>query len=294
VNTSKSVVFFSSYGLRSGWRSLFFVLILLAIMIPVMIPIQQKLRVQGHGPQLFLLMEAASAASVILATWICARFIEHKPFIAFGLGMVGAFRKASIGLLCGFLSLSFLIIILNFFGYEQFAGLSLHGSSIWQYGILWGMVFVLVAINEELTTRGYLLFTLSQGIGFWPAAFVLSLLFAAGHLHNAGEELIGIIAAGVIGVILAWTLKRTGSLWWAIGYHAAWDWAETYFYGVPDSGTVAEGHLLNTAAHGSKLLSGGSVGPEGSILVLPVVALLPVVVWLAFRPTPPPGLDRLR
>jgi hypothetical protein len=162
-----------------------------------------------------------------------------------------------------------------------------------RFGAIWGLVFVFVAINEELTTRGYLLFTLTEGIGFWPAAIVLAALFAAGHLKNSGEQFIGIFAAGLIGVILAWTVRWTGSLWWAMGYHAAWDWAETYFYGVPDSGTVAPGHLFNSAARGPEWLSGGSVGPEGSIFVLPVVLLLIWVVRTLFPPTPPAGLKRL-
>jgi hypothetical protein len=66
----------------------------------------------------------------------------------------------------------------------------------------------------------------------------------------------------------------TGSAWWAIGCHAAWDWAETYFYGTPDSGFVAQGHFLTTAPVGNTLWSGGTDGPEGSLLVAPVILLL--------------------
>jgi hypothetical protein len=162
------------------------------------------------------------------------------------------------------------------------------------YGSLWALVFLLVAMNEELTTRGYLLFALTQAVGFWPAALILSTLFAAGHLSNPGEQWIGIAGAGLIGLALAWTVRWTGSLWWAIGYHAAWDWAETYFFGVPDSGTVAQGHLLSSVSHGASWLSGGPAGPEGSLFVIPIVALLVLFVWRTFPSTPPKELDRLR
>jgi hypothetical protein len=74
-------------------------------------------------------------------------------------------------------------------------------------------------------------------------------------------------------------LRRTGNLWFAVGFHAAWDWGETYFYSVPDSGMVARGHLLSSSMQGPLWLSGGSVGPEGSVLCFVVIA----VVWLAFE-----------
>ena len=96
------------------------------------------------------------------------------------------------------------------------------------------------------------------------------------------------MAAGAIGLLLAWTVLWTGSLWWAIGYHAAWDWAESYFYGVPDSGTVMPGHLLMTSAHGPQWLSGGAAGPEGSVFVFPIIVLLALVV--RFTVAPGPGL----
>ena len=68
----------------------------------------------------------------------------------------------------------------------------------------------------------------------------------------------------------------------AIGFHASWDWGETYFYGVPDSGEVASGHLLNASFSGPSWLTGGSVGPEGSWLCILLILLLGCIfaAWL--------------
>jgi hypothetical protein len=74
----------------------------------------------------------------------------------------------------------------------------------------------------------------------------------------------------------------TGSAWWAIGCHAAWDWAQTYFYGTADSGLTAKGHLLTTTPSGSALWSGGTDGPEGSLLVLAAIALILVIVLVQY------------
>jgi hypothetical protein len=110
--------------------------------------------------------------------------------------------------------------------------------------------------------------------GFWQAAWVTSTIFGFIHTGNPSENSIGIFAAALIGFVFCVSVRVTGSAWWAIGCHAAWDWAETFFYGAADSGMVAPGHYLTTTATGNALWSGGAAGPEGSLLVIGVILLL--------------------
>lgn len=127
----------------------------------------------------------------------------------------------------------------------------------------------------------------ASSAGFWNAAWLTSTLFGAMHTGNNGENWIGIFAAAFIGFVFCVSIWVTGSAWWAIGCHAAWDWAETYFYGTADSGFVAPGHLLSTSPAGNPLWSGGTDGPEGSLLIIPIVLLL--LAWLLViyrRPKP--------
>jgi membrane protease YdiL (CAAX protease family) len=127
----------------------------------------------------------------------------------------------------------------------------------------------------------------APGAGFWQAAWLTSTLFGFGHTGNNGENWIGIFAAAFIGFVFCVSIWLTGSAWWAIGCHAAWDWAETYFYGTADSGLVAPGHLLSTTTAGNPLWSGGTDGPEGSLLIIPIVLL--ILAWLLVvyrRPRP--------
>jgi membrane protease YdiL (CAAX protease family) len=114
----------------------------------------------------------------------------------------------------------------------------------------------------------------AKGSGFWQAAWVTSTLFGFIHTGNNGENWVGILAAGAIGFVFVVSVRVTGSAWWAIGCHAAWDWAETYFYGTADSGLQAQGHLLTTQPAGNALWSGGTDGPEGSVLVLGIILLM--------------------
>jgi len=130
----------------------------------------------------------------------------------------------------------------------------------------------------------------AESAGFWQASWVTSTFFGFGHTGNNGENWIGIFAAAFIGFVFCVSVRVTGSAWWAIGCHASWDWGETYFYGTADSGMVAQGHYLTTSLTGPGLWSGGADGPEGSILVLPVVLLLLAVLLVVYRRRKPTAI----
>lgn len=121
-----------------------------------------------------------------------------------------------------------------------------------------------------------------EGGGFWQAAWVTSTLFGFIHTGNNGENWIGIFAAAGIGFVFCVSVWVTGSAWWAIGCHAGWDWAETYFYGTADSGMQAQGHYLTTSPTGNVFWSGGTDGPEGSLLVLGAILLILVGLLVVY------------
>jgi hypothetical protein len=175
-----------------------------------------------------------------------------------------------------------IIFLIRAFGGFSFGDLALRGPALWGYAALWIVVFLFVGLFEEFLFRGYAQFTLANGMGFWPAAVALSGGFAAIHLHNRGEDKIGSLSVFVIGMFFCLTLRRTGNLWFAVGMHAAFDWGETFLFSVPDSGLVAPGHLLNSSFHGPVWLTGGTVGPEGSVMAFAVVGIAAVIFASVF------------
>ncbi|HEY7616262.1 MAG TPA: CPBP family intramembrane glutamic endopeptidase, partial [Terriglobales bacterium] len=187
-------------------------------------------------------------------------------------------RQFWAGVVWGLVALTLLIVAMRAAGAFYFGGLELHGTRILKFAAFWGVFFIVVGLFEEFLFRGYTQFTVSRGIGFWPAALLLSCIFGGIHLGNKGEAWIGALAAGLIGLFFCLTLRRTGNLWFAVGFHASWDWGETYLYGVPNSGIEMPGQLLNSSLQGSHWLSGGSVGPEGSIFAFILIGLL----WVVF------------
>ena len=222
--------------------------------------------------QVILVLSATLPAFVMAA-------IEGRRFAEFGLPRRNAFRgNFWAGTLWGIAWLTVLMAALRMAGAFSFGSLALHGARVAKYGVYYAIFFLLTGFFEEFTARGYSQWVLSRGINFWPSAVLLSAAFGAVHSTNPGESKVGIVAAGLIGFFFCLTLRRTGDLWWAIGFHMSWDWGETYLYSVPDSGGVMPGHLLNSSFRGPDWLTGGSVGPEGSLLVFVVIAAM----WVLF------------
>lgn len=282
------VIFLGPSGLRPGWR-IFLYLGMAVILFFLLSPFEHLIPLR-HAGRLWrdFYIEAVLAISAIAPSAIMA-VVEKRPFGAYGLPPRSAFgQQFWIGLLWGIVSLSGLLLLMDAVGVFSFGNLALHGIRIARFSIFWGAYFLLVGFFEEFTVRGYMLFTLASGIRFWPAAIVLSLIFGGLHLFNSGEAWIGALAAAFIGLFFCLTIRRTGTLWFAVGMHTSWDWSESFLYSVPDSGGTSPGHLMNPSFHGSAWLTGGAVGPEGSLLVFVVLAIL----WLLFDRMYPPKTDR--
>ncbi len=268
-------LFFGSDGLRPGWGLIFYFTAYYLLRRAAETFSYPRsvgaLRVE-------LLDECALLIAALLPSLVLAR-IEHRPWQAYGFALRNAFGKLFwIGTAWGIAALSLLMCTLSGIHAFAFGHVVLRGLRIERFALFWALMFVVVALFEEFFFRGYAQFTLARGVRFWPAAIALSCCFGILHLGNEGEQWRGAVAAACIGLFLCLTLRRTGNLWFAVGFHAAWDWGESFLYSVPDSGMKSPGHLLSSSLHGPAWLSGGSVGPEGSVVCFLVIA----VTWAVF------------
>jgi membrane protease YdiL (CAAX protease family) len=277
-------LFLGPDGLRSGWGVAFYLAMFLLLQWPVA-DLASAHDFGAGGLWSMMLGELGNLVAAVIPALVLAR-VERRPWRVFGLPGSQVFgRLFWVGALWGFAGISLLMFALYGLHAFGFGHLVLHGGRLARFAAFWAVMFLLVGLFEEFLMRGYSQFTLSRGIGFWPAAVVLSCVFGLIHLRNEGEQWRGLLAVVCIGFFFCLTLRRTGNLWFAIGFHAAWDWGETFFYSVPDSGMVSRGHLLSASLRGADWLSGGSVGPEGSVLCFVVIAL----VWIAFHRIYPPA-----
>jgi uncharacterized protein len=285
-------------GVRAAWRFLMFVALAFVFFIGfgTLLALLQPQRFQRPAgpfimsPRSTITQEVILLGAVFLAAFIMSQ-MEKRSFWSYGMPLRGAFGKLFWqGVLFGLVLESVEILLIAAFRGFSLSGLALAGETAAKYAVLWAVSFILVGIFEEFTFRGYAQYTLTTGMGFWPAAITTSMLFGALHLGNPGEAWVGALSVVMVGLFLCFTLKRTGSLWFAIGFHAAVDYAETFIYSVPDSGVPASGHLLNSSLHGARWLTGGDIGPEGSVFVFVVLGLaFPVMAWLYPRKEQPSG-----
>lgn len=274
------VLFFGPDGLRPGWGFAFYALGFLALQ-KIAAAMADAHDFGESGLWTMLLEEAGFFVAAVIPAVVLAR-VERRRWGAYGLPMRSAFvRLFGSGTLWGFGAISFLMVALYGLHAFAFGHIVFHGVRLARFAAFWAVYFLVVGMFEEFCLRGYSQFTLARGMGFWPAAIILSCAFGLIHLRNGGEEWPGLLAAACIGLFFCLTLRRTGNLWFAVGFHAAWDWGESFFYSVPDSGMVSPGHLLSSSLHGPRWLTGGSVGPEGSLLCFVVIALS----WIAFERT---------
>jgi membrane protease YdiL (CAAX protease family) len=271
-------VFLGPDGLRAGWGFTFYVATFLLLQRAVA-GLAWSRNFGDSGLWSMMLEEFGDLIAALIPAAVLM-LVERRPWRVYGLPAKEAFgRLFWVGALWGFAGISLLMFSLYGLHGFVFGHVVLHGARLLRFAGFWAGMFLLVGLFEEFLLRGYTQFTLARGIGFWPAALALSVSFGLIHLRNEGEHWTGLAAVACIGFFFCLTLRRTGTLWFAVGFHAAWDWGETYFYSVPDSGMVAPGHLLSSSLHGPPWLSGGSVGPEGSLFCFVVIA----IVWLAFE-----------
>ena len=248
--------------------------------------VQQHVKAGGNLPPWILILdEVMLLGCTLLATWVMTR-LDGSPFVSIGLPRVRWLRDLAAGCAVGFCMIGLLVAGLLAFGFGRLepptAGWAV---ALWS-GLAWAAAAMLIGFTEEIAFRGYLFAILRERYGFWIGALVVTGLFMVAHGHNPDENLIGLLTTAVVSVLFCFAILRTGTLWWVIGCHAAWDWAESYFFGSADSGMYSSGRLLTLLPHGNAYLSGGTDGPEGSLLCLAVLlaALLALPLLIRRRP----------
>jgi len=271
-------IFFNERGLRSGWRLFIFIGINVGLMALANILFTKVLHIQDRpdlDPIGFILDELQVLIIVLIATLIMAR-IERRRLVDYGIPMQKPFgRDFWAGVGYGMGSTSLIVALIAAFGGYRILGLAIHGGAVWYFTLLWLVANLLIGFAEELEFRAYLLATLADGIGFWPAAVLLSIGFGALHYffkpHERWEDF---AATGLLGLFACLTVRRTGTLAFVIGFHAAFDFANLFVWSGQNAGVYAVGHLLETRWQGANWLTGGLLGPEASWITLAVALLM--------------------
>lgn len=232
----------------------------------------------------FFILRALIALGLI---WIFRKWIDQRRFLDLGFHVThDSLREFGAGF--GFVMIAWCAIFLlslafrgaNLVGFAWDASdfLTLVGA------LLVGLIFnVLVGVVEESDTRGYILQNLAEGIQLIPAIAVSSLYFGLLHLLNPGAGWLSTIGIFFSGILLAMGYYVTRQLWFSIGMHAAWNFAEGPVFGFRVSG-LDMGGLFQLKIAGPEWLMGGAFGPEaGALAVIVEIVMIGMLVYLTQR-----------
>ena len=283
-------IFVGPMGVRAGWRALIFLGIVIAVQAVLQEIVLLILKARGiAAPEglyalFFLVSDTIALIAVVIATGIMARW-ERRKFTDYGLPGKNVFgRRFWEGAVFGYAGVSLLILLIFLAGEYSPGSLAIHGAALARATVLWVLASLAIGFAEEYFFRGYPQFILTQGMGFWPAAFLISLLFGALHYFTKPyERWPDWASTGLIALLLCLTLRRTGDLRFAIGFHAAFDFGAIFVYSGPNGGRLAPDRLLTATFHGGDWLTGGKLGPEASLLVFPVIAAMFVAFHFLYR-----------
>lgn len=285
LSTIKSI-FVGRDGVRAGWRFLFFVAGIELAEFYVRTPLLSLLsrlsavNLDELSAPALLIEELVGFVLVLLVTGIAA-WLERRRVDDYGLPVSQAFgRLFWKGMLAGLLVVVFVAGAMIATGAMTVQGLALKGTYLPWFGLLWLGANVLVGLNEEYLFRGYALRVLWRGAGFWPAAVITTAIFAGLHLSKPHENAMDIGMIFVLGLAICLSVRKTGTLWWAVGWHVAFDFGQFFLIGTNNGGQTPVGHLFDVSFPGPAWLNGGELGTEASVFMVPAaIATFVYVGW---------------
>jgi membrane protease YdiL (CAAX protease family) len=280
-----SVLLNSNNELRSGWKFAGYLVFFFIILTATNVVLEAVVRPPSDQIGLLALNALALLVPAVGAMWLSARFLDHRPLRAFGVGFLPYWRAHFlIGLGLAAVMLAILIGGCYAFGYVSMrwtAGLTPAGTLIATFGLI-----LLSAVNEELVFRGFPLQVLVEGMGRWPAILTLSTLFGSLHLTNPNASILGVVNTIVAGVLLSLAYVKTRSLWLPYGIHIGWNLGLGFVFGFPLSG-LDLASLWTTGIAGSETILGGGYGPEGGLLATFLFATASLYVEKYYKGRPP-------
>ena len=226
------------------------------------------------GNQVFMI------CSTLSTTYFTMRVVDVKPWSVLGLEWSGRWRDILLGFLVAF-SVMFLGI-----------SICLLTKSIEITSIQWSanglafsfLIFVIVAFNEELMFRGYILRRLlDTNLNPYVSLLISSLLFAVMHSFNPNFGVLPFLNLVLAGAMLGVSYIYTRNLWYPMALHLFWNWLQGPVFGFEVSGMNSYNSLITQVRPVNNLLNGGAFGFEGSLLCTFLMLVVIAVIGYYFK-----------
>lgn len=146
---------------------------------------------------------------------------------------------------------------------------------------VWILAIFLNTIMQELLVRGYIFSLLSREYKLPVAISVITAIFTFMHAGAFEAGFLPVVNVVTTSILLSLILVRSNALWAPILMHFIWNSVGRLFgivYLADDYPSI-----FQTTISGNKLISGGSAGFEGSIIVLAINCMFIIGVLIYGR-----------
>ncbi|MFN3135507.1 MAG: lysostaphin resistance A-like protein [Candidatus Kryptonium sp.] len=262
--------------IRNGWKILIFfvnfivLLLLLNLSFALFLPITD-----------IFISELIALISVVISTFLMMKFFEKRNFEDVGLRLKpNAIYEISLGLILGFIMITSVVAVNLTLGYYKY---ELTLNQIYPQIFKAFLLFLMVALFEEILFRGYPFQRLIDGTSPIVATLIFSLIFSLAHLQNPNVNLIAVLNIFFAGIWLSASYIKTRSLWLPISLHFSWNFFQGYFYSLPVSGLTLIEPAFNVEISSENIISGGKFGPEGSVITSFVLVIATIFILKSKR-----------
>lgn len=275
--------FIASLRFKPIKKLIVFLIALIAATLVVMLvtfAVAQLIFHTNRIPPYFALFTMFPAWLVVI--YLFRRYIDEESFIGMGLGLDGFLSGITVGAIVGAAFIFFIFVVNYSLGQISLKGFlwnELSGKMMGRLLLGTFFYFAAAATFEEILFRGYILQSLFELRSLWPAISLSSALFAAGHILNAGFNFLGIFNIWLFGIFACLLLLIAGNLWLPSAFHFAWNFVQGNVLGFPIYGH-REVNLIHLSISGHRLLTGGSFGPEASLLTTFLLSAACAVAYL--------------
>lgn len=227
--------------------------------------------IKDLGVWSFMVVNLFGLVGLMFSVWIFRRYIDKKSILSLGFAFNKYKNDFIYGMIWGLGLISFGFFILWTLDYLTIESIKFLPFSMLGYIVL----FFIVAINEEVMVRGYLLNNLSESVNKYIALIITASLFGLMHLGNSNISLVGIVNIILAGILLGIYYVHKQNLWFPIGVHFTWNLFQGPVLGFEVSGEKTASIIVQNI-QGNELLTGGEFGFEASLLatILMIIAIL--------------------
>lgn len=285
--------------LRTGWRILIFMFIfwvfasLIFLIKPLLGDITKREFLQNYS----LIIVSVLALGASIAVPLARKILDKRSFVSLGLKVnKKSFQDILFGFFLSGLMAAVFFTLMIVLGFVEFNGFNFNNSkavtepsfnfvqfmSVISIGsmLLLLLEHILVGYWEELVFRGYLLQNLSDGLGLITAIVISCIIYGLIHATNPNASLLSSSIIVLFGFLRIFGYLATKMLWLSIGMHIGWNFFQGPIFGFAASGHKKATLINHTITSNQEYLTGGEFGPEGSLLIIPILILaLFVMRW---------------